>query len=109
RGGLRRRSARGDERRPRRAAAARRGASRHAGDPAPGLAGDPESQVDTAAMGVLIDGRWTEEDLRQEIAASGEFKRLESRWRDRITADGSSGFKAEAGRYHLYLAHACLW
>ena len=40
-------------------------------------------------MGVLIDGRWTEEDLRQEIAASGEFKRLESRWRDRITAGGA--------------------
>ena len=60
-------------------------------------------------MGVLIEGRWTEEDLAQETAASGEFKRVESRFRDRITADGSSGFKAEAGRYHLYLAHACPW
>ena len=28
---------------------------------------------------------------------------------DRITADGSSGFKAEPGRYHLYLAHSCPW
>ena len=27
----------------------------------------------------------------------------------RITADGSSGFKAEAGRYHLYVAHGCPW
>ena len=60
-------------------------------------------------MGVLIEGRWTEEELPQEIAASGEFKRVESRFRDRITADGSSGFKAEAGRYHLYLAHSCPW
>ena len=33
----------------------------------------------------------------------------ESRFRDRITADGSSGFKAEAGRYHLYVAHNCPW
>jgi putative glutathione S-transferase len=60
-------------------------------------------------MGVLIEGRWTEQELPQEIAASGEFKRVESRFRDRITADGTSGFKAEAGRYHLYLAHSCPW
>jgi putative glutathione S-transferase len=60
-------------------------------------------------MGVLIEGRWAERDLPQEIAASGEFKRIESRFRDRISADGSSGFKAEAGRYHLYLAHSCPW
>jgi putative glutathione S-transferase len=26
-----------------------------------------------------------------------------------ITADGSSGFKAEAGRYHLYVSLACPW
>ena len=30
-------------------------------------------------------------------------------FRDRITADGSSGFKAEPGRYHLYVAHGCPW
>jgi putative glutathione S-transferase len=60
-------------------------------------------------MGVLVEGRWTEQELPQETAASGEFKRVESSFRDRITADGSSGFKAEAGRYHLYLAHACPW
>src|SRR3989475_2637251 len=60
-------------------------------------------------MGVLIEGRWTEQDLPQETAASGEFKRVESSFRNRITADGSSGFKAEAGRYHVYVAHACPW
>jgi len=60
-------------------------------------------------MGVLIEGRWTERELPQETAASGEFRRIESRFRDRISADGSTGFKAEAGRYHLYLAHACPW
>jgi glutathionyl-hydroquinone reductase len=60
-------------------------------------------------VGVLIEGRWSEQDLPQEIGTGGEFKRIESRFRDRITADGSSGFKAEAGRYHLYLAHSCPW
>lgn len=60
-------------------------------------------------MGVIIEGRWSEQDLPQEIGTGGEFKRIESRFRDRITADGSSGFKAEAGRYHLYLAHSCPW
>ncbi len=29
--------------------------------------------------------------------------------RDRITADGSSGFPAEPGRYHLYVSLACPW
>ena len=60
-------------------------------------------------MGVLIDGIWRDEDLPQETGKSGEFKRVDSRFRDRITADGSSGFKAEPARYHLYVAHACPW
>jgi putative glutathione S-transferase len=60
-------------------------------------------------MGVLIDGVWTEGELPQETGQGGEFKRVDSRFRDRITADGSSGFKAEPGRYHLYVAHGCPW
>lgn len=60
-------------------------------------------------MGVLIEGAWREEELPQETGARGEFTRVESRFRDRITADGSSGFKAEAGRYHLYAAWNCPW
>ncbi len=60
-------------------------------------------------MGVLIDGAWRNEELPQEVAKSGEFRRVDSSFRDRITADGSSGFKAEAGRYHLYVAHGCPW
>jgi putative glutathione S-transferase len=60
-------------------------------------------------MGVLIDGAWREEELPQETGAAGEFKRVESIFRDRITADGSSGYKAEAGRYHLYVAWNCPW
>jgi putative glutathione S-transferase len=60
-------------------------------------------------MGVLIDGIWRDEELPQELGRSGEFKRVDSRFRDRITADGSSGFAAEPARYHLYVAHACPW
>src|SRR5580704_9927035 len=60
-------------------------------------------------MGVLIDGKWTDGELPQETSQAGQFKRVDSVFRDRITADGSSGFKAEAGRYHLYVAHGCPW
>ncbi len=60
-------------------------------------------------MGVLIDGVWTDGELPQEAGERGQFRRADSRFRDRITADGSSGFKAEPGRYHLYVAHGCPW
>jgi putative glutathione S-transferase len=60
-------------------------------------------------MGVLIDGKWTDGELPQETSATGQFKRVDSSFRDRITADGSSGFKAEPGRYHLYVSLACPW
>ena len=60
-------------------------------------------------MGILIDGVWRDEELPQETGRIGEFRRADSRFRDRITADGSSDFKAEAGRYHLYVAHGCPW
>lgn len=39
----------------------------------------------------------------------GHFIRWESPFRDRITADGASGFRAEPGRYHLYVSYACPW
>ena len=44
-----------------------------------------------------------------EINAAGAFVRQEYSIRDRITADGSSGFLAEPGRYHLYVSLACPW
>lgn len=59
-------------------------------------------------MGMLVDGKWTDEDVRT-ISKDGAFQRPESSFRDRITADGSSGFKAEPGRYHLFVAHNCPW
>jgi glutathionyl-hydroquinone reductase len=39
----------------------------------------------------------------------GAFVRQQSRFRDWVTADGSSGYRAEPGRYHLYVALACPW
>ncbi len=60
-----------------------------------------------AAMGRLVDGKWSNEWYRPD--ASGHFVRGQTSFRDRITADGSSGFPAEAGRYHLYVSLACPW
>lgn len=59
------------------------------------------------ASGMMIEGKWTTE--RNDIDPSGKFKEKPTTFRDRITADGSSGFKAEAGRYHLYVALGCPW
>jgi len=58
-------------------------------------------------MGLLVEGEWKTE--RQWAAEDGRFKRGTTTFRDRVTADGSSGFPAEAGRYHLYIAWACPW
>ena len=41
--------------------------------------------------------------------ADGKFRRQVSRFRNWVTADGSSGFAPAAGRYHLYVARACPW
>jgi putative glutathione S-transferase len=41
--------------------------------------------------------------------SDGAFVRQESRFRRWVTADGSSEFQAEAGRYHLYVSRACPW
>ena len=59
-------------------------------------------------MGMVIDGHWTE-NPPEETGTSGEFKRIPSVFRDRITADGSSGYPAAAGRYHLYVGYHCPW
>ncbi|MGB5865532.1 MAG: glutathione S-transferase family protein [Sulfitobacter sp.] len=65
-------------------------------------------------MGLLIDGQWhdTWYDTKD---SGGAFKRQDAKFRNWITADGSpgptgeGGFEAEAGRYHLYVSHACPW
>lgn len=59
-------------------------------------------------MGMLVDGRWTTKNTGVTDGA-GNFVRREGRFRDWVTADGTSGFKAEANRYHLYVSLACPW
>jgi len=39
----------------------------------------------------------------------GAFTRQDDMFRDWVTDDGSSGFSAETGRYHLYVSLACPW
>lgn len=58
-------------------------------------------------MGRLVDGKWTTEWYGSD--AQGRFQRDPTRFHDRVTADGSSGFAAAAGRYHLYVSWACPW
>ena len=64
-------------------------------------------------MGMLVNGIWHQEDPPQQalqmVARDGSFVRPQSGFRDRITRDGSSGFKAEAGRYVLITAPSCPW
>jgi putative glutathione S-transferase len=60
-------------------------------------------------MGMLVEGAWRDQDLAEEVGSGGDFRRTESRFRGRITADGSSGLVPAAGRYHLYVSHGCPW
>ena len=65
-------------------------------------------------MGLLINGHWHDQWYDTK-ATGGEFKRSDAVFRNWITTDGSAGssgvggFKAEAGRYHLYVSLACPW
>lgn len=59
---------------------------------------------------MLVDGKWAENwQPVQAKDKDGRFVRQQSSFRNWVTADGSSGFKAEAGRYHLYVALICPW
>ncbi|RRH92912.1 glutathione S-transferase family protein [Mesorhizobium tamadayense] len=64
-------------------------------------------------MGLLIEGRWQDRPVAAD--SGGRFVRAEAQWRDRVTCDGAPterggrGFKAEPGRYHLYVSLACPW
>jgi glutathionyl-hydroquinone reductase len=58
-------------------------------------------------LGILKDGKWLSK--RDQEDSEGKFVRPSTTFRNQITADGSSGFKAEEGRYHLYISWACPW
>ena len=64
-------------------------------------------------MGLLINGAWQEHE--PENTKDGHFERRDSGFRNWITSDGrpgptgQDGFRASAGRYHLYVSLACPW
>lgn len=65
-------------------------------------------------MGLLQKGKWVDQWYDTK-SSDGEFRRQDSRFRNWLTSDGQpgpsgeSGFKAEKGRYHLYVSLACPW
>lgn len=65
-------------------------------------------------MGLLVDGVWTDQWYDTK-STGGRFVRKDASFRNWITPDGAAGssgkggFKAEAGRYHLFVSYACPW
>src|SRR5699024_8792392 len=65
-------------------------------------------------MGLLVEGKWYDE-WDGTANDDGRVIEKESQFRSWVTSDGSAGptgeggFKAEANRYHLYVAYACPW
>jgi len=65
-------------------------------------------------MGQLVDGIW-QDDWYDTQKSGGAFERSTAGFRNWITPDGAAGpsgqagFKAESGRYHLYVSYACPW
>lgn len=65
-------------------------------------------------MGLLVEGKWVDQWYDTK-SSGGKFVREASKFHSWVTADGSAGptgdagFKAEKGRYHLYVSLACPW
>lgn len=65
-------------------------------------------------MGLLVEGVWQDRWYDTE-STGGRFVRKDAAFRNWVTPDGSpgpsgtGGFKAEPGRYHLYVSLACPW
>src|ERR1700758_5596410 len=65
-------------------------------------------------MGLLVNGQW-QDQWYDTKSTGGRFVRKDAAFRNWVTADGTAGprakasFKAEAGRYHLYVSLACPW
>lgn len=60
-------------------------------------------------MSQLVNGSWVTDDVLRQHDEKGLYFKRAAVFRDRVTADGASGFPAESGRYHLYCAVACPW
>src|SRR4029077_3468409 len=79
--------------------------------PAPERGAQDNEEAD---MGLLVEGQW-HDAWYDTKSTRGRFVRKDAAFRNWITADGSAGpsgiggFKAKAGRYHLYVSLACPW
>jgi putative glutathione S-transferase len=60
-------------------------------------------------MGQLVDGKWVSGEVLRQHDEKGVYFKHDAVFRQRVTADGLSGFPAASGRYHLYSAVACPW
>jgi putative glutathione S-transferase len=65
---------------------------------------------------MLVEGKWEDDwQMQRRTDERGRFVRQESTFRNWVTPDGSAGptgtggFRAEPGRYHLYVALVCPW
>ena len=64
----------------------------------------------TAAVASPVDfDTYGDYMVKAPARPDGAFVRPLYRFQDRVTADGSSGYRAEPGRYHLYVSLACPW
>lgn len=65
-------------------------------------------------MGLLVEGEW-QDKWYDTKSSGGKFVRQDAAFRNWVTADGApgpsgqGGFRAEPGRYHLYVSLACPW
>ena len=65
---------------------------------------------------MLVNGKWEGDgQMRKSTDSQGRFVRQASTFRNWVTPDGTpgptgvGGFKAEPGRYHLYVTLNCPW
>ncbi|MCB9747815.1 MAG: glutathione S-transferase family protein, partial [Candidatus Omnitrophica bacterium] len=58
-------------------------------------------------MGLLVNGQWTTDWYQPDI--NGKFVRPPTQFRQRLSTDGTTPFREEANRYHLYVSLACPW
>lgn len=59
-------------------------------------------------MGLLVEGKWVDQWYDTK-STGGKFVRTVTQFRNTITPEGETGYKAEKGRYHLYVSLACPW
>ncbi|AKH42226.1 putative glutathione S-transferase [Altererythrobacter atlanticus] len=61
-------------------------------------------------MAQLVDGKWMDtKPAAEEVGKDGQFRRMDSAFRDVIGLEDDAEFPAEAGRYHLWVAWVCPW